>query len=78
MTVEIKPREDILLPRFRLIPHAHGGWALPGGGVAYDVQEAVEIARRMDKYLESMEPYDEGELLRARLAAMNTEAGGQP
>lgn len=63
MAVEIKPRSEILLPNIKLVPHEDGGWALPGGGVTYDVHEAAEIAKRLERTLGRTKPYNEAEHL---------------
>lgn len=66
MAVEIKPRTDILLPNVKLVPHADGGWALPGGGVTFDVNEAAEIAKRLERALGRERPYNEAEHIEER------------
>lgn len=66
MSVEIKPRSEILLPNIKLVPHADGGWALPGGGVTFDVHEAAEIAKRLEKSLGRDKPYNEDDHLAER------------
>lgn len=67
MAVEIKPRTDILLPNVKLVPHRDGGWALPGGGVTFDVHEAAEIARRLERDLGRERPYNEADYIEERL-----------
>lgn len=66
MAVEIKPRSEILLPNIKLVPHADGGWALPGGGVTYDVHEAAELAKRLERALGRTKPYNEADHLAER------------
>lgn len=66
MTVEIKPRADIMLPNITLPAHADGGWALPGGGVTYDPIEANEIAKRLEKHIGRDTPYNEDDYLASR------------
>ncbi len=68
MAVGIKPREDILLPNVKLVPHEDGGWALPGGGVTTDPHEAVAVAKRLEAYLGRDKPYHEGDCTAARLS----------
>lgn len=75
MAVEIKPRTDILLPNIKLVPHADGGWALPGGGVTFDVHEAAEIAKRLEKELGRSRPYNEDEYIEERLARLRRKEG---
>ena len=66
MAVEIKPRAEILLPNIKLVPHADGGWALPGGGVTFDVNEAAEIAKRLEREGGRARPYNEADYLAER------------
>lgn len=68
MAVEIKPRTEILLPNIKLVPHRDGGWALPGGGVTFDVNEAAEIARDLERTLGRDKPYNEADYLAERTA----------
>ena len=75
MAVEIKPRTDILLPNIKLVPHADGGWALPGGGVTFDVHEAAELAKRLEKQVGRSRPYNEDEYIAERLARLRRKEG---
>ncbi len=69
MAVGIKPRDDILLPNVRLVPHRDGGWALPGGGVTTDPVEAARIASRLETSLRRRHSYHEADCTAARRAA---------
>lgn len=51
MTRKVK---EIILSDFTMVPHADGGWAVPGGGRIEDHEAAKEFAREWNQLLVSL------------------------
>lgn len=66
MPVEIKRQANIMLPNVTIVAHEDGGWALPGGGVTYDPNEAHDIAKHFEALLGRDKPYNEADYLAGR------------